>query len=432
MASSPIVQTAKLKGHQKEVLCLDHSSSLQAVDETTFSEAFSSGASLLSGSSDGTARLWDLREGNQRAAMCIQCKDEVLSVKFGPLCRNDVLETGIQYPTTPSNSCGLLARQFSVWLSVGSQIYTYDLRHAHMPILTEPSLVMNLQSQDEVNQIAFSNQSFRGQSTHIAAADDAGCIRFSDTIQEPLRNPKVAVHGSGSMVPCLAFRPRVKGLELAAGGTDCRVALYDLQRPKKALSFYKFTQYQASNQVCNPPMVHTLDFSPSGSLLAAGAGDGTIGIFGIDNRRLVLRAKIEDAHSGSIASVLFPAWIPAVNTQGDHAATSSDRLLASAGNDGKVVLWDLGNNVADQDSVDPFSLFPIDIGARESRTVTDGVRDISLESECTVEPTAMFAVHHNYKPNWMVSSHGLDTCYPAALFVADTSSEITVYNVPTL
>ena len=76
MSSTPHVPSVKLKGHQGAVLCLDHSSSLSKGDPARFNDNMSSNppavatACLLSGSEDGTARLWDLRERSDlRAAL---------------------------------------------------------------------------------------------------------------------------------------------------------------------------------------------------------------------------------------------------------------------------------------------------------------------------------------------------------------------------
>ena len=74
--SSSKIQTAVLKGHKGSVLCLDHH------NKTPGSEGPTEGC-LLSGSEDGTARLWDLRS-SPRACTCIIAGEEVTSVAFGP------------------------------------------------------------------------------------------------------------------------------------------------------------------------------------------------------------------------------------------------------------------------------------------------------------------------------------------------------------
>ena len=74
MASSKI-QTTTLKGHKGAVLCLDHNNGPATSDGPTE-------GCLLSGSEDGTARLWDLRS-SPRACICIIAGEEVTSVAFG-------------------------------------------------------------------------------------------------------------------------------------------------------------------------------------------------------------------------------------------------------------------------------------------------------------------------------------------------------------
>jgi len=61
------IPSTKLAGHQAPVLCMDYDSST---------------SSLLSGSEDCTARLWDLR--CSKATNCFVVQEEVTAVAFGP------------------------------------------------------------------------------------------------------------------------------------------------------------------------------------------------------------------------------------------------------------------------------------------------------------------------------------------------------------
>ena len=69
-------------------------------------------------------------------------------------------------------------------------------------------------------------------SLYLAAADDSGTVRFMDTAVE---SSQILHHDSNgvAVVPSCAFRPgATRGLELASGGTDCKVHLWDIFKPK--------------------------------------------------------------------------------------------------------------------------------------------------------------------------------------------------------
>jgi WD40 repeat protein len=174
-----------------------------------------------------------------------------------------------------------------------------------------------------------------------------------------------------------------------------------------------------ANQVCNPPMVHSLGWSPSGRLLAAGLGDGTIGILRIDGRKMTLAARLREGHDSSVATVLFPNW----STAGNNHVLAQDRLLATAGTDGSLLCFDLGRSVAGDGAVDPTSLFGKSVVPLES-----SINQVSLSEDAS--PNMLFGIPHEKKVNWMVCSGNDDSVLPATFFVADTSNDITAYAIP--
>ena len=305
----------KLKGHRAAVLCLDISSSSSL---------------LLSGSEDGTARLWDLREHQRRGAcLCIQTIDggDVLSAVFAPPHphrRPPSTTTTTSSSSTPSSlsssSSSSFAQDYTVYLGVENTVLEYDLRNATSPILSEPTNNWDriLQNQDEVNQIGLAyynnnnnnsrknnnnnnnniarnknkkNQKkkkkgggggnkkqqhqqhsnhqrtdndgddnddgnvgscIEGSSLYLAACDDAGKIRYTETTtssssassSDYSNNHDSSTttttsstilhhdeHGVAVVTTC-AFRPNSKQLELISGGTDCKIQLWDILRPK--------------------------------------------------------------------------------------------------------------------------------------------------------------------------------------------------------
>ena len=311
----------KLKGHRAAVLCLDISSPVSSTSSSL----------LLSGSEDGTARLWDLREHQRRGAcLCIQTIDggDVLSAVFAPphpqrRRPSTTTTTTTSSSSTPlslssSSSSSSFAQDYTVYLGVENTVLEYDLRNATSPILSEPTNNWDriLQNQDEVNQIGLAyynnnnnssknnnnnniarnknkkNQKkkkkgggggnkkqqhqqhsnhqrtdndgddnddgnvgscIEGSSLYLAACDDAGKIRYTETTTSSSssssnyskdndsstsssRSSSSTIlhhdeHGVAVVTTC-AFRPNSKQLELISGGTDCKIQLWDILRPK--------------------------------------------------------------------------------------------------------------------------------------------------------------------------------------------------------
>ena len=95
-----MVHQILLKGHQAPVLSLAHSSTSHATNQKRPKKPGSGGNNkpccLLSGSEDGTTRLWDLRSSS-RAALCILAPSEcavkdVTAVGFHPIMDSRVKE----------------------------------------------------------------------------------------------------------------------------------------------------------------------------------------------------------------------------------------------------------------------------------------------------------------------------------------------------
>ena len=304
-----MIATAKLQGHGASVLCLDvfsPSSQAQAQSSSSLSPPRttpSTSALLLSGSEDGTARLWDLRDHRRRACLCIRVPGggDVLSAVFSPPA---VETSAMQAATTIRRESDAFSRDCSVYLGVENTVLEYDLRHADSPIIcSEPTRDWGrvLQNQDEVNQIGLvyynknrnnsnnnsgttkkkknqkkkgggnnnSNNKKRQQqssaaedtttdgSLYLAACDDAGKARWTEAWSSSRESDEASTtilhhdnHGV-AIVPACSFRPSSSmssgshkrgggggsgsggtSLEFVTGGTDCKIQLWDIFRPK--------------------------------------------------------------------------------------------------------------------------------------------------------------------------------------------------------
>jgi len=440
MAAAPVIHSVQLKGHQAAISCLDHSSGCATSVRPSL---------LLSGFEDGTCRLWDLRIG--RSVSCIKqcsgsnCSGEVLSVAFGPGWKTSNADS--EEEKSP------FSHDFSVYTAVDNCVYGYDLRKASSPIVTEPSVDLSalLEAPDDVNQIAFSpiraaptptsnkkGNRKKAQSTHtpihMAAVDDGGSVRvtadWAPNSERISGNKRVFCHGDDAMVTSLAFAPKNsnnKQQYLASGGTDCCIRIWDIaiqQQTKPVVSFTISNTDAGANQVCNPPFVHSLEYSPSGRLLAAGLGDGSIAIV----QGQVVTARLDDAHTGSVASCLFPAW-----KNNNSAITAHDRLLCSIGNDGCIVLWDLGATISGDKATNPSDLLQTMsfVASEQEKLQNMSLQD--KDEELFDQPKTLFAFQHSAgKPNWMISGRAHDPVFPSSIFVADTSNDISIYTIPVL
>jgi WD40 repeat protein len=205
-------------------------------------------------------------------------------------------------------------------------------------------------------------------------------------------------------------------------------------------------------QVCNPPMVHCLAWSPNGESFAAGLGNGSIGLFVVENRKLVQTGVLgndsdTDGHHSSVASVVYPQF----------SSTTANRVLCSAGSDGSILFWDLGSMF--------FTNWNDDDGESSTKTNNKMVDDITElfgptlilrdeeksrmksnknSSQLQDPPKILFGIPHGQKMNWVtpagantITTTTNDGHQPSSssnnnniIFVADTSSDITMYTIP--
>jgi len=366
-------------------------------------------------------------------------------------------------------------------------VYGYDLRnHTSGPIIKTPHLDLSssFQCLDEINQLSFSfpkRNKDGSRKYHMAAVDDCGEVHIpSECIpqhsisqqQSPISTKHTVLHhaepASQAISSSAVFRPRVNATYLASGGTDCVVKLFDVSKPKRATSaiHIKPTESENTTQICNPPFIHSLQWSPSGRLLAAGVGDGSCVILRGEGNQLVEIGRLgyeEGGHAAAVASVCFPGF--GSSSTRSASVEAEDRLLISAGNDGKILFWDLGGNMVDGDALDPLLYLSGCDDATKKETsnedndvdkVTDSMDSASISSKKSKgknqkkgkktaapdadlflddllpsPPKVLFQIQHNYKSNWITCSRASDAALPSSVFVADTTSDISIYTLPT-
>ena len=267
----------------------------------------------------------------------------------------------------------------------------YDLRQAEVPVIHQATrdLTEEIKTDDEVNQLSVSKHCL------LAAADDTGAVRIWDGKHTRILQPET---DSPFLMTSCCFR---SGDQLASGGTNCAVYLWDIGRPRKPLDTLLIARDDVgANQMCNPPMVHSLSWSSSGRLLAAGLGDGSIQIMGVVKRKLAALTRLREGHGASVASLCFPDF--------GLSNANTDRILASAGTDGAIIVWDLKQSVGGDASADPQQVLSREL----------------LKEDLSNEPSIVFGIPHAHKANCVMSSR------TNTLYVADTSNDITGYAIP--
>lgn len=321
-----IVSSFPLKGHRDSVLCLDHSS--HAVTGDTHG-ILSSGDYLLSGSQDGTARLWDLKGSKRQTCLCISTqKRPVQACRFG----GSVI--------TADSSKGPGDAFLSVYLGVQDELWGYDLRMTNVPAIqilqptdaawtmasptshhprtVEQDIATNHKDDDDLNEInQISTTIVNNYTTNyqrrrfVATACDDGTVRMiplhntdlglgSPKGNDSSANQRITTlhhcdnnSNEGCLVTTAVFSPLQDtkthsntACLLASGGTDCTVRLWDPFKPRKPLhsiSMVGTADNDHGNQIYNPPFVHHLVWNPSGTALLAGCGDGSIGVLSTEH-----------------------------------------------------------------------------------------------------------------------------------------------------
>ena len=346
------------------------------------------------------------------------------------------------------DSSGRCSDEHLVLAAAEERVYTFDLRADGSPIMLNEAVRESAHNSEEVNQVVVCNQQGDDAEAELggsagssgggsggggfgSAGSASGCgggARF------------LAVDDDGSaVVVCAAngeLLTRLEGAheniamagafvgggfgEALTGGLDASLALWDaesgellhqmqvaLPDPGDPAVVTAERAHHAgagggemsaedgaaasasSSQLFNPPLVHGLAVAPDGATVAAALGDSTVAILDVCEGEVTQNWRLVATHSAPVAHVHFARFDVPCATAGD--------TLVSAGNDGVVVLW-----------------------------------NVAHEAE---PPLLLRRIVHGAKPNWVATSAAptgpADGSAPCGrVYVADTSSEVTVYDVP--
>ncbi|CEG46017.1 WD40/YVTN repeat-like-containing domain [Plasmopara halstedii] len=313
---------------------------------------------LASGSDDGTCRLWDLR--TTRVSKCFHIKRAL--------------------GTQGSESA-------YIYVAAGNKVLTFDVRQPAL-IVEHTDRPIFQQNEDEINTLS-RHPGKNGK--FLSAPDDAGNICVYDIESHQLFKKLNGQHTN--ICSAAPFRPNAPW-DLVSGGMDGLLLFWDFSRGRLKFSIDLNTGLNGlgdsaltkirnggTQQMVNPPLVHSLVFAPNGKSFVAGLGDASIAVVNFNSKQIVRRLE---HHSAMVSQVHFPAF------------RAEDRLVSVA-NDAKVCIWDY------QAALTPDIMISGDHLSSNSYLVT--------EFALPKSPNAITTTYHQ---NWIV--------------VADMSKEIKAYS----
>lgn len=167
---------------------------------------------------------------------------------------------------------------------------------------------------------------------------------------------------------------------------------------------------QSAGQLFNPPLVHSLSVSSCGNIFGCGAEDGKIRIF----RVIGTKFEQEMAFKGHSLGVSQVCFLPEVEAY----------CLVTGGNDGKVLLWDVSNNLGKQKS-------PVKTIHRQKIRMPNSTKKVDkMNAEVTNEQrvpiSPKLTIEHGEKVNWISYAEIKGS---RRILVADQTSSISVYPI---
>ncbi|NXM75856.1 WDR53 protein, partial [Serilophus lunatus] len=332
--------------------------------------AVSADGLVASGAEGGELSLWD-GAGSAAGQLRLPGRDDVTSVVFSG------------------------QRPSSLYSAHGEAVSVLDVR-----CLREPLERLRV-NEEEINCLALNDAD-----SALAAADDSGAIKVVDLgskkVTRSLRHSNIC--------SSVAFRPQ-RPQSLVSCGLDMQVKLWNLQkaRPLWSTNLQECDtgeeSPQAAGQFLNPPLAHSLSVASCGNVFGCGAQDGRVRIFRVTGARFEQELEFQ-AHSLGVSQVLF---LP------------GGYWLLSGGNDGKVLLWDVGK----QQKSPAKSLQRRKGQAPASSRKHGKLHKVSSGEQAGVVPK--LTIEHGEKVNWLSCAEIKGS---RRVLVADQSSSVSVYPLP--
>mmetsp|Transcript_133352 Transcript_133352/g.231377 ORF Transcript_133352/g.231377 Transcript_133352/m.231377 type:complete len:372 (-) Transcript_133352:260-1375(-) len=369
------METTFLKGHKASVVGLDLS-----LD----------GRHLLSCSEDNTCRLWD-PEARRGLRCLIGDGQPITHAVFSP------------------------TMEHLIFTLSGPNIRVYDLRNPGI-VLKDALLTTSLEIEDdgELNQMSMRSDG----KAFCCASDDGSIYQFS--LQGSDTDGTLALQSEDTLPlhanVCSVVRYRYGGgypmsNEILTGGYDCCMFHLDAIEGKWHNTLNLAESSHQKKKWVNPPFLHSLDVSRTGSHAALGLGNGNIQVIGLEDGDL--NADFQ-AHGNAIGCV---AW---------HG--SGTTRLWSGGNDHLICFWDMsvytecsGSDlpaVGSSEDEDP------QIEASALMETGEAAEGDDLEED--EPPPLLINIEHPHGVNSLAAAPSTS---PLRLYVADESNHISCYTI---
>ncbi len=254
------------------------------------------GATLASGSMDGTAKLWDVASGGIILSIAVDegRRVSVFSVAFSP--DGSMLATGSEAFALLNKFTARYDHRVKLWeLGTGRNIATFE---------GHTNAILSLGFSPDGTTLASGSRDKTAILWDLATGQNIATLRHERVVRT------------------VSFSP--DGSTLASGSTDGILKLWDASTGEKIASYRHLDDWLGWEQA-----VYSIAFSPDGTALAAGLLDRTIRLRDLETG--ILTTTFEGEHSDAVESVAF----------------SPDGTTLASGSHFKVNLWDVAtHNVA--------------------------------------------------------------------------------------
>lgn len=312
--------------------------------------------------------------GGEGGELCVWSKDGLLKEK---LSRPNTDCTSVVFSRENPNL---------IYAAFGEEVLVLDHQRVQEPVHVFHS------NEDEINQVKLNaNEHF------LASCDDAGEIKIFGL--QNRKEFKTLRLKHTNICSTVVFRPNYPW-ELISGGLDCRLVHWDFSKPK-CLNQFNMQELHAtpgnSPYFINPPFLHHLAVSPSGSTMACALENGQIPILNSSHKSLQPKHALF-GHSQGVSQVHF----------------LSDDILLSGGNDSSIIQWDLAKAGLYQ----PGAVYMNGDGAAAS---PEEEKCLAITELCNVSTYS-----HTDKINWMAP---YSTDADRYVYVADQTPDVTLIHL---